>query len=172
MFPMRKGSHGSRALSPEKPWRVVLDPEIKLSPGAKVFKGTQLTLRVVAHKSLLRRNGAVIPKNSAASIFVPVTEKKGRLNMKELMAKLGSLGVGRLMVEGGGELAWSLFDQRLVDKIVWIIAPKVLGGRKATTSVEGEGVARLAQSISLADVCCSPLGKDLLYEARPAGRKS
>lgn len=163
---------GSRAVSPEKPWRIVLDPKIKVSPRAKVFKGPQLTLRVVVHASLLRRNGNGHTKNSAASIFIPVNDKNGRLNMDELLAKLGALGVGRLMVEGGGELAWSLFEDGLVDRMVWVIAPKVLGGRNATTSVEGTGVARLARAISLEDVSCSRLGKDLLYEARPVGRKS
>ena len=60
--------------------------------------------------------------------------------MRELLKKLASLGVTKLLVEGGGELAWSFLEAGCVDRAFWILAPKVFGGRNAKTSVEGFGV--------------------------------
>jgi riboflavin biosynthesis pyrimidine reductase len=52
-------------------------------------------------------------------------------------------------VEGGGELNWSLLRLGLVDELTITVAPKIAGGRLATTLVEGDGVDEIAQGIRL-----------------------
>ena len=78
-------------------------------------------------------------------LFLP--EKNGKLDLKELLKQIACLGVMRLLVEGGGELAWSLFNEKLVDRAYWMVAPKVLGGRASKTSVEGDGFVRLSDAV-------------------------
>ena len=52
-------------------------------------------------------------------------------------------------VEGGGELNWSLLRLGLVDELIVTVAPKIAGGRLATTLVEGDGFDEIAQGIRL-----------------------
>jgi 2,5-diamino-6-(ribosylamino)-4(3H)-pyrimidinone 5'-phosphate reductase len=59
------------------------------------------------------------------------------------------MGLKKILVEGGGELNWSLLHLWLVDELTITIAPKIAGGRLATTLVEGDGFDEIAQSISL-----------------------
>lgn len=148
---------------PLKPWRIALDPDFKVSTKARIFKGEQLTLIAVSKKKITKKMAAF--KKSAA--VVSVKEKKGRLEMPDLLKKLGGLGVSKLLVEGGGELAWSLLSEKLVDKICWITAPSFIGGREAKTSVEGAGFENPNQAIRLKMERVSLLGEDWLFEGRP-----
>lgn len=55
-------------------------------------------------------------------------------------------GVRRLVCEGGPELNDAMFRAGLVDEVHVTLCPKVFGGRRAPTLVEGRGWARLAQA--------------------------
>jgi 2,5-diamino-6-(ribosylamino)-4(3H)-pyrimidinone 5'-phosphate reductase len=59
------------------------------------------------------------------------------------------MGLKKILVEGGGELNWSLLQLWLVDELTVTIAPKIAGGRLATTLVEGDGFDEIAQSIKM-----------------------
>jgi diaminohydroxyphosphoribosylaminopyrimidine deaminase/5-amino-6-(5-phosphoribosylamino)uracil reductase len=157
----------------EKPWRVVLDPDRELSPKARVFRGAQLTLVAVSERkltatnktSLLRPYGA--RKDGQGWILIPTREKNGKLDLTLLLRTLASLGVHSLLVEGGGEVAWSLINQKRVDRLIWIVAPKIIGGRNAKTSVEGLGVEIPSQAIPLRWERVYRLGPDWVFEATP-----
>jgi 2,5-diamino-6-(ribosylamino)-4(3H)-pyrimidinone 5'-phosphate reductase len=71
------------------------------------------------------------------------------VNLKELFRRLGKMGLRRVLVEGGGELNWSLLRLGLVSELTVTIAPKIAGGRLATTLVEGDGFDKIAQGIRL-----------------------
>ena len=81
-----------------------------------------------------------------------------------MLSALGSFGITSLLVEGGGELAGSLIEQNLVDQVKWILAPKIVGGRMAKTSVEGLGTALLSGAVPIKSVRMSKLGEDFLFE--------
>ena len=142
-------------------WRIVLDSFGQSSPKARIFRGENPTLLVCSAKSLKR----VVRKfkNTAVSIL-PVAEHKGRLDLRELLRKLGSLGVASLLVEGGGEVAWSFLKGGFVDKIFWIVAPKLIGGRAAKTSVEGDGMATPNEAWEVRIKNMTLLGRDVLFE--------
>ncbi len=144
---------------PSRPWRIALDPDLKLKPGARIFKGPQQTLTVVSERKIRK-----IRPGKTNRALVPVPEKNGQLDMKALLRRLGSLGVSKLLVEGGGELAWSLIAEKLVDKSYWIMAPKVLGGRDTRTSVEGAGVETPAQAFGCRVTGVRRLGEDWVFE--------
>ncbi len=152
-----------KGMSPEKPWRIVLDPDLEVSKKARIFEGDQLTLIAVSESTA----GKLKKRSPLPSVtLLPVGEIKGRLDIRDLLTQLGRLGVAKLLVEGGGELAWSLLEAGLVDKMAWIVAPKIIGGRTAKTSVEGKGIENLSKAISCRHTEVSRLGEDWLFEAR------
>ena len=64
------------------------------------------------------------------------------MNLKEI-------GVRKILVEGGGELNWSLLRLGIVDELIVTIAPRIVGGRTATTLVEGEGYTKISKGIKM-----------------------
>jgi 2,5-diamino-6-(ribosylamino)-4(3H)-pyrimidinone 5'-phosphate reductase len=62
-----------------------------------------------------------------------------QVDLRAALAALRKRGVERLLVEGGGELNWTLLELDLVDELYVTIAPKLLGGRDAPTLLGGSG---------------------------------
>jgi 2,5-diamino-6-(ribosylamino)-4(3H)-pyrimidinone 5'-phosphate reductase len=55
------------------------------------------------------------------------------------MTLLYKRGVKRLMVEGGGNLNWSLIKLGLVDELFVYIGGQLIGGKDAPTLIDGDG---------------------------------
>ncbi|MGI0025645.1 MAG: dihydrofolate reductase family protein, partial [Nitrososphaera sp.] len=95
----------------------------------------------------IRETGAevlVVRAGKGYNVVVP----RG-VDLKELFSILESMGIKKALVEGGGELNWSLLRLGMVDELTVTVAPKIAGGRLATTLVEGDGFDRVADGIKL-----------------------
>lgn len=64
---------------------------------------------------------------------------RDRVDLERVLFALRERGVERLLVEGGGELNWSMLALDLVDEIYLTISPALLGGRDAPTFLGGDG---------------------------------
>ena len=93
----------------------------------------------------------------------------GRVDLTEVLAELGRRDVISLLVEAGGTVQGSLFDEGLVDKVYAFIAPLIVGGSEAASPVEGSGVARMADAWRLDRVRVQQVGDDWLMVGYPRG---
>ena len=93
-------------------------------------------------------------------------ERDGHLDLNDLMQKLGKMKIDSILLEGGGTLNWSVLNTGLVNHVQAYLAPKLFGGRKAKTPIEGEGVRIPKQAVRLcADtMTVTRLGEDFLIE--------
>jgi diaminohydroxyphosphoribosylaminopyrimidine deaminase/5-amino-6-(5-phosphoribosylamino)uracil reductase len=71
------------------------------------------------------------------------------VNLLELLKELGRREMTNVLVEGGGALLGSFFDQDLLDEVHIFIAPKLVGGAEALTPLAGIGLAEIAQAPQL-----------------------
>lgn len=153
----------ARSLTAGKPWKIVMVSDKGWSPQARILEDDRLTLFVVAArhlKTIFQR----MKMQKGTAMLLPIQEKNGRLDIRELLYRLTLLGVTKLLVEGGGELAWSFLEAGCVDRAYWIMAPKIFGGRTAKTAVEGVGVKtpRQAFPFKTEKVTCS--GEDWIFQ--------
>jgi diaminohydroxyphosphoribosylaminopyrimidine deaminase/5-amino-6-(5-phosphoribosylamino)uracil reductase len=89
-------------------------------------------------------------------------DDSGRVSLPALLDLLGKQNVLSLLIEGGGVLLGSFFDQRLVDKVHAVVAPMIIGGASAPTAVAGIGATRMADALRLQEVTVERLGDDVL----------
>ncbi|MFH1564675.1 MAG: bifunctional diaminohydroxyphosphoribosylaminopyrimidine deaminase/5-amino-6-(5-phosphoribosylamino)uracil reductase RibD [bacterium] len=98
-------------------------------------------------------------------IIIAVDKTKDKLlNLKDLLRKLAKMEMTNILVEGGGQLAGSLFDQKLVDKVMFFVAPKIVGGKDAVLSVQGDGIDKMQNAKILKNIEIKKIGEDLLVE--------
>ena len=91
----------------------------------------------------------------------------GRVNLDALCMVLGERGIASVLVEGGAVLTAALLERRLIDKMVFFVAPKLIGGDGI--SVFGPcGVDTMEQSLLLRDLTSRQVGGDIMLEAYPA----
>lgn len=78
---------------------------------------------------------------------------KQKVDLKRTLAKLFELGIKSVMVEGGGELIFSLLKDDLVDEINLKIGDLILGGRNAPTLADGDGfTGKTAKQVKLINI--------------------
>jgi diaminohydroxyphosphoribosylaminopyrimidine deaminase / 5-amino-6-(5-phosphoribosylamino)uracil reductase len=87
------------------------------------------------------------------------------LDLRVLMRELAAREVTSVLIEGGGTTHASAFAARVVDKVQFFVAPKIIGGHDAITAVEGEGAARMTDAVMLERMTARPIGEDMLIEA-------
>jgi diaminohydroxyphosphoribosylaminopyrimidine deaminase/5-amino-6-(5-phosphoribosylamino)uracil reductase len=100
-----------------------------------------------------------VPMTDAGVEVVPVTG--GPRNLDEVLQELYRRDIQSVLVEGGSEVAGAFIDAKLVDKITFIIAPIIVGGKVAPVAIGGKGVTCLSDSCRLNDVSISQLGADI-----------
>jgi len=89
----------------------------------------------------------------------------GGVNLEHMLTALGERNITSVLCEGGSILSSSLIRQRLVDKVVFFIAPKLLGqGRAALDDI---GVTSIGESIRLDEVVFETVGGDLMVAGYP-----
>jgi len=143
-----------------QPLRVVVDSRGRTPRDAKALQCGVRTLVATTERSLAEWRAAL--QEAGARVAVLPLDGDGRVDLAALLALLGKSDVLTLLVEGGGVLLGSFFDQRLVDKVHAVIAPMVIGGVEAPSAVAGRGAARMADALRLREVTVERLGSDLL----------
>ncbi|MNY68102.1 Riboflavin biosynthesis protein RibD [compost metagenome] len=81
------------------------------------------------------------------------------------MAELGGRDLTGVLLEGGGGLNASALAQGVVDKLVYFVAPKLIGGAQSPTPIEGAGIKAMADARALHDLRAYPSGGDVRLEA-------
>jgi diaminohydroxyphosphoribosylaminopyrimidine deaminase/5-amino-6-(5-phosphoribosylamino)uracil reductase len=93
-----------------------------------------------------------------------------RNNEKDLVRVLDELGrrsLQSVLIEGGSEVAGSFIDARLVNKVTFFIAPKIIGGRGAPVAVAGNGAELLIEALKLERVVVERTGEDIEVTGYP-----
>jgi len=124
----------------EHPVRIVVDSRARTPPGASILhKGPGK--RVIA-VSTLADEACVAELRKHATVIV-AGEKE--VDLTVLLEILGSMGIQRMMVEGGGTLIASLVAAGLVDEIYSYIGNIIIGGKDAPTFADGAGCVKEAE---------------------------
>jgi diaminohydroxyphosphoribosylaminopyrimidine deaminase/5-amino-6-(5-phosphoribosylamino)uracil reductase len=87
-------------------------------------------------------------------------------NLCEVLAELGRREIQSVLVEGGAKVAGSFIDAKLVNKITFFIAPKIIGG-PALSAVGGAGVEHMTEALELDRVEITQRGRDLEITGYP-----
>ncbi|GMT45583.1 MAG: riboflavin biosynthesis protein RibD [bacterium] len=152
-----------RSKKTKQPIRIIVDSQLKTPENAPVLdtRVAPAWMAVTARSDKQKR--AFLQQKGIEIILCP--EKDGHVDMAFLMAEIGKKGIDSVLVEGGGTLNFSLFQQQQADKVYAFIAPKIIGGKEAITPVEGAGFKEIAQVPELKQVNCRRFGNDVLIEA-------
>jgi diaminohydroxyphosphoribosylaminopyrimidine deaminase/5-amino-6-(5-phosphoribosylamino)uracil reductase len=143
----------------KQPKRIVVDSRGRSPLTSRVFtdawRANTIALTTSASKKSWRD---ALTKRDVVVLVLP--RRKGHVDLRAALKELARRDITSLLVEGGGELLGALFDARLVDKVAFFFAPKIIGGRVAPTSVAGEGIGRVASALMLREVELKQVGPD------------
>jgi 2,5-diamino-6-(ribosylamino)-4(3H)-pyrimidinone 5'-phosphate reductase len=145
-----------RLVKGKNPARVIVDSRGRIPLDSQIMYTASQVKTIVAVTEQAPEEKIMKLRDMGAQVLVISEGKKGQsaavphgVNLKLLFRKLEKMELKTILVEGGGELNWSLLRLGLVDELIVTIAPKIAGGRLATTLVEGDGFDEIAQGVRL-----------------------
>ena len=145
------------------PVRIILDTHLSIDPDARVLQqiSTSETI-LVAGRGIDQDKIAALEKTGVRVIESSL--KNDVIDMYSLMERLGDMQITSLLIEGGSRIIASAFGARIVDKLLFFYAPKILGGDDGVPICSGPGAQLMNQCIGVGDVSVHRFDDDVLIE--------
>jgi len=143
-----------------QPVKVVLDSALRIRPTSRLFSPRSTAPVILAVTQKAPKSKFRVFKGKA-EIWV-MREKNGRVDLKQVLERLGRRGICQVLIEGGGEVIGDAFSNRIVNEVYFLIAPLVIGGRQAVGSVGGSGIRKLSDAYRFKKIEAQKIGDDIL----------
>ena len=138
--------------------RVVLDDAVQLSPSSQLATtALQAPVIVFGNKQA--------PKELREKGVEVVNSERG--DLMGVLRELGSRSMQSVLVEGGAAVAGEFLDARLVNKVTFLIAPKIIGGVDAPSAVGGRGIEMMSDALELERTTVVQHGNDIAVTGYP-----
>lgn len=148
------------------PVRIILDTHLR----------TPLDARIIVNdspaKTLIFAGGDVARERIKAYQERNVTvlvAKKGmhRIEFAQILEDLGGMEISSLMIEGGAEVHASALKAGIVDRVVFFVAPKIIGGGASREAIANLGVERIQDALQLEHIRIEQVGDDVMIQGDP-----
>jgi riboflavin-specific deaminase-like protein len=155
----------TRLVAGGDPLRVIVDSRLEIPMRARVLADGRADNTLIATSAVADKEKiALIKKRGAEVVIVPTENESWRLSLVALLEELAHRGVKSVLVEGGSQIITSLLAARLVNRLVVVIAPKIIG--RGIAAIDDLGIARLSDAITFTSVEISNLGGDVVFDCR------
>jgi len=130
----------------KNPTRIIIDSKARIPLNSRIIDSSNKiqTIIAVTHNASSRKIKEIQKKGAQVLVY-----GNGKVNLRNLFQQLEKMGLKKIIVEGGGEINWSVLRLGLVNELVVTISPVVIGGRDAKTLVEGKGFTNISDGIKM-----------------------
>ncbi len=139
------------------PVRVVIDPDLRLSPDRRVL------VDPLAPTLVITGEATRLPARLGVAEILPLPRRDGRIDPGAITAALAERGLTRLFIEGGGITVSHFVAAGLVDILHLTVSPVILGSGRPSLALPE--ILDLASGLRPATRRFA-LGADLLFECR------
>lgn len=142
------------------PWRVVLDPRLRIPLTSRLLRGRGVEKTIVATGPKPPKKKVKAVESRGAQVWEFSKTARG-IPFGPLMKKLGEMGMLSVMIEGGADTAGRALKEGVVDKLLLFYAPKIIGG--GGIEMIGElGIKKISGCKRIRDMEVKRLGSDIL----------
>lgn len=140
--------------------RIIIDPDLSTSIESRVYRDKEVFIATTDKASEEKRK-----EFESRGLRVESLGRE-RILLKNLIQRLGKMNIQHVFVEGGSTVHGSFFDEALfdplvIDKIIWYIAPKLVGGVSSISAIGGVGIEKMNQAVTLQNVTMEKFGDDM-----------
>jgi len=132
----------------KNPVRIVIDPELKIPLTAQILNDLKSAVVLFTDSnSVSKAKTSMLKKKGVYIVFIDGLF--GENKFKYIIDKLNKMHIYKVLIEGGGETVGNAIEAKIVDVFYQFVAPKIIGGRDAKTSVEGSGVSLVKNAVHI-----------------------
>ena len=145
----------------KQPARIIVDSNLSTPLASRILRTTKSAPLYIAVKRGVDPARARPYEQKGARVLY-LDGRRGRVDLGALMRALAELDMMHVLCEGGGELVAGLVEKKLADEFLFFVAPKLIGGRGAVTSMEGNGARCMRQAWRVSGMTAERCGEDIL----------
>lgn len=149
----------------KNPIRIVVDSSLKIDINANVVQDKSAKT-IIATTDKADKDKILKLQAQDVDVIVVDKDENDKVDIEKLLDILGQQNICSILVEGGATLSGSFVAKKLVDKVYFFIAPKIIGGKEAKTPVAGTGILNLQEALMLKDIQIEKLEEDILIIGR------
>lgn len=149
----------------KNPIRIVVDSSLRIDINANVVQDKSAKT-IVATTDKADKDKILKLQAQNVDVIVVDKDENDKVDIEKLLNILGQQNICSILVEGGATLSGSFVAKKLVDKVYFFIAPKIIGGKEAKTPVAGTGILNLQEALTLKDIQIEKLEEDILIIGR------
>ena len=149
----------------KNPIRIVVDSSLRIDINANVVQDKSAKT-IVATTDKADKDKILKLQAQNVDVIVVDKDENDKVDIEKLLNILGQQNICSILVEGGATLSGSFVAKKLVDKVYFFIAPKIIGGKEAKTPVAGTGILNLQEALALKDIQIEKLEEDVLIIGR------
>lgn len=146
------------------PIRIIADSQLRITPDYDIVRTADRTRTIIATTHRAPETKIQTLEDAGLDV-IQVEENNRHVDFRALCRQLADMEIQAVLVEGGGTLLASAFEQGVVGDVNVFVSPKIIGGSQATTPVEGEGIQEITQAPELSHVSTESIDTDVLIEA-------
>lgn len=143
--------------------RVVLDNTLQINADSKLA-ATSTEIPTIVFTSSSNSDKISLLRSRGVNV---VESGLGGRDLSAVLAELRKRELQSVLVEGGAEVAGAFIDAKLVDKVTFLYAPLIIGGRMAPSAIGGSGAESIEHSLKLTALSTSTLGDDIEITGYP-----
>lgn len=149
------------------PHRIIVDTHLRIPENARLLNDdSQARNYIIVGKDADKRLIKQVEKGNTSVIRCPVRDN--RIDLCAMLDILGKNSITSVLFEGGAGLMGSMIRERLIDKFLIFIAPKLLGGSDGIPMSKGKGPVYMSDSYGLKNIKVKKFGEDILISGYPA----
>lgn len=149
----------------KNPIRIVVDSSLKIDINANLVQDKSAKT-IIATTDKADKDKILKLQAQDVDVIVVDKDENDKVDIEKLLDILGQQNICSILVEGGATLSGSFVAKKLVDKVYFFIAPKIVGGKEAKTPVAGTGILNLQEALALKDIQIEKLEEDILIIGR------
>jgi diaminohydroxyphosphoribosylaminopyrimidine deaminase/5-amino-6-(5-phosphoribosylamino)uracil reductase len=154
-----------RMVRGKDPHRIVVDSRLRTPPAAAIFHLDSQAKTILATVERDPRKNEAVHRLGADTLLCE--KNQGRVDLEDLLRRLGARGIQSILLEGGRELVGSAVRKGLVDKFLLFYAPKILAGEDGYGLCSGRGVERMGDALMLRNTTVRRFADDILVIGYP-----
>lgn len=153
-----------RLLKGPSPLRIVVDARLRIPLTATVITDQRAAPTLVATTPAAAPDRRRAFTDHGVELLEVSPTVDGEVDLRSLLTVLGGRRVTSVLVEGGSGIITSVIRERLADRFVIVVAPKIIG--KGVPTVGDLGINTMDEALVFHDVKVHRRGVDLIYDIR------
>jgi len=153
-----------RLVRGRNPLRVIVDSSLRMPIDAQVLMNQNAAQTIVATTANADPEKLTQLMSIGIEALMIGDDTNHRVDLKKLFIELGKRNISSVLVEGGSAIITSMMKAKLPDRIVIVIAPKIVG--KGIDAVGDLNIHTMDESMRLTYGKIRRLGNDLIIDGR------